>query len=58
MIIVENIGLVKDKYDFKEFIPYGNFMAKVENYEKFGKGKVILVTSTTPTKYGELLLLV
>ena len=53
MIIVENIGLVKDKYDFKEFIPYGNFMAKVENYEKFGKGKVILVTSTTPTKYGE-----
>ncbi|MCH5167934.1 MAG: formate--tetrahydrofolate ligase [Erysipelotrichales bacterium] len=50
---MENIGLIKEKYDFTEFIPYGSFMGKVETYSKFGKGKVILVTATTPTKYGE-----
>ena len=50
---MENINLVKEKYGFEEFIPYGNNMGKVENISKFGKGKVILVTATTPTKYGE-----
>lgn len=42
-----------EKYEFDDVIPYGNYMGKVSLSEKFGKGKVILVTATTPTKYGE-----
>lgn len=50
---MENISLIKEKYEFENFIPYGNYIGKVDTYPKFGKGKVILVTATTPTKYGE-----
>lgn len=50
---MENINNLNEKYGFTGFIPYGEHMAKVDASSKFGKGKVILVTATTPTKYGE-----
>lgn len=38
----------------KNFVFYGNDIAKVEtNFQSEKKGKLILVTSTSPTKYGE-----
>lgn len=53
MIIMENIRSIANKIGIEEIIPYGNYMAKVKYPDKFGKGKVILVTATNPTKYGE-----
>lgn len=50
---MEKINVIAEKYDFEELIPYGNYMGKVNQSEKFGKGKVVLVTATNPTKYGE-----
>lgn len=50
---MENINVISEKYGFNELITYGNYMGKIKANEKFGKGKVVLVTATTPTKYGE-----
>lgn len=50
---MKQITDIKDKYGFNDFVSYGNYMGKVGLEPKFGKGKVILVTATTPTKYGE-----
>lgn len=50
---MENINVISEKYGFQDLIPYGNYMGKLKASEKFGKGKVVLVTATTPTKYGE-----
>ncbi len=50
---MENINIIGEKYGIKDLVTYGEFMAKVPISEKFGKAKVILVTATTPTKYGE-----
>lgn len=50
---MENIRSIANKIGIEEIIPYGNYMAKVKYPDKFGKGKVILVTATNPTKYGE-----
>lgn len=50
---MENINVIVEKYGFDNLYSYGNYMAKVKSTEKFGKGKVILVTATNPTKYGE-----
>ena len=50
---MDNIRSIYEKYDFKDVTSYGNYMAKVGVSERFGKAKVILVTATTPTKYGE-----
>ena len=50
---MDNIRNISEKYNFDKITTYGDFIAKVPNNEKFGKGKVILVTATTPTKYGE-----
>ena len=37
----------------KDLIPYGKYMAKINIQESKKKGKLILVTSTNPTPYGE-----
>lgn len=50
---MENIRIIGEKYGFNDIVSYGDYMAKVEPTFKFGKAKVILVTATTPTKYGE-----
>lgn len=50
---MDNIRNICERYGFKNVTTYGDYMAKVEACEKFGKAKVILVTATTPTKYGE-----
>ena len=46
---------VANKINIKEdkLIPYGKYMAKVPILDKKKKGKLILVTSTNPTPYGE-----
>ena len=46
--ICSNLGLDKDEY-----ITYGNDKAKIYLKEKKMKGKLILVTATNPTPYGE-----
>lgn len=50
---MENIRIIGKNYNFDDLVTYGDYMAKVKPEEKFGKAKVILVTATTPTKYGE-----
>lgn len=48
--------LIKDvlsNYGIDSCYNYGNYMAKIDNSENFKKGKVILITATNPTKYGE-----
>jgi Formyltetrahydrofolate synthetase len=39
--------------DIEELCPYGKYIAKIENKKGTKKGKLILVTSTSPTPYGE-----
>lgn len=50
---MENIKNLGEKYGFEGLVTYGDEVAKIEQAEKFGKAKVVLVTATTPTKYGE-----
>lgn len=50
MKLIKDIGYM---YDVEDIYPYGNYMGKVTPKTKMGKGKVILVTATNPTKYGE-----
>lgn len=50
---MENIKTIGENYGFDGLVTYGNHIAKVDASSKFGKGRVILVTATTPTKYGE-----
>lgn len=47
------ISEVLKKYDIDTYDCYGKYMAKLDNAEKFGNAKVVLVTATNPTKYGE-----
>ena len=42
---MDNIRNISEKYNFDKITTYGDFIAKVPNNEKFGKGKVILVTA-------------
>lgn len=46
--ICSNLGLKED-----EFVLYGNDKAKIDLKDKKQKGKLILVTATNPTPYGE-----
>ncbi len=46
--VLEKYGVSSD-----EVIPYGKYMAKLDLKEVKPKGKLILVTSTNPTPYGE-----
>ncbi len=46
--IAKKLGIKENK-----IIPYGNYMAKIDSLDKRKKGKLILVTSTNPTPYGE-----
>lgn len=52
---MENIKLVASKLNLKEedLVCYGNYKAKIEKVNTNKKGKLILVTSTNPTPYGE-----
>lgn len=50
---MENIKCIADKYGIDDLYLYGNYMAKIEPITKFSKGKVVLVTATNPTPYGE-----
>lgn len=50
---MKEILSVMKKYDIDEIIQYGNYMGKINPITTFGKGKVILVTATNPTEYGE-----
>ena len=50
---LENIKDVASKLDINDIYQYGNYMAKFESVDKETKGKLILVTSTNPTPYGE-----
>ncbi len=43
----------KLKIKENKIIPYGKYMAKIDILDKKKKGKLILVTSTNPTPYGE-----
>lgn len=47
------ISEVVKKYGIDSYDSYGKYMAKLDNVEKFGNAKVVLVTATNPTKYGE-----
>jgi formate--tetrahydrofolate ligase len=47
------ISEVLSKYGIYDYEQYGKYMAKIPNYDNFGNGKVVLVTATNPTKYGE-----
>ncbi len=48
-----NIETIAKKYEIENYAPYGEYMAKINPITTSGKGKVILVTATNPTKYGE-----
>ncbi len=48
-----NIETIAKKYDIENFYRYGEYMAKISPITTTGKGKVILVTATNPTQYGE-----
>ena len=52
---MENIKLVASKLNLNEedLFCYGNYKAKIENINTNRNGKLILVTSTNPTPYGE-----
>lgn len=52
---MENIRLVARKLNLNEedLFCYGNYKAKIENINTNRNGKLILVTSTNPTPYGE-----
>ncbi len=50
---MKNICEVMKKYNIDEIIQYGNYMGKINPITTFGKGKVVLVTATNPTEYGE-----
>ena len=52
---MENIKLVANKLNLNEedLFCYGNYKAKIENINTNRNGKLILVTSTNPTPYGE-----
>lgn len=47
------ISEVLKKYNISEYDSYGKYMAKLECFNKMGNAKVVLVTATNPTKYGE-----
>ena len=53
MMVMKNICEVMKKYNIDEIIQYGNYMGKINPITTFGKGKVVLVTATNPTEYGE-----
>ena len=52
---MENIKLVASKLNLneKDLFCYGNYKAKIEKINTNRNGKLILVTSTNPTPYGE-----
>ena len=52
---MENIKLVANKLNLNEedLFCYGNYKAKIEKINTNRNGKLILVTSTNPTPYGE-----
>ncbi len=50
---MKRITEVMSKYNIDEIIPYGDYMGKINPITTFGKGKVVLVTATNPTEYGE-----
>lgn len=47
------ISEVLSRYGITDYYSYGKYMAKIEASDSFGSAKVVLVTSTNPTKYGE-----
>lgn len=47
------ISEVLKRYGIDSFDNYGKYMAKLDNFDKFGNAKVVLVTATNPTKFGE-----
>ena len=47
------ISEILSKYGINDYFSYGKNIAKIDNYDSFGPAKVILVTATNPTKYGE-----
>lgn len=47
------ISEVLSRYGISDYFSYGKYMAKIDNYDSFGSAKVVLVTATNPTKYGE-----
>ncbi len=47
------ISEILSKYGISDYFSYGKYMAKINNYDDFGSAKVVLVTATNPTKYGE-----
>ncbi len=56
MIIIKTLKEIIENNDLnlEDFIFYGNNIAKINNYlDKEKRGKLVLVTSTSPTKYGE-----
>lgn len=50
---MKKILSVMEKYNIDEIIQYGDYMGKINPITTFGKGKVVLVTATNPTEYGE-----
>ena len=51
----QNINDIAKKIGIEDIIPYGNYIGKIDykKYTNSKKGKLILVTSTNPTPYGE-----
>ncbi len=47
------IQTIAKKANIKNFIPYGNYMAKITPLNESKKGKLILVSAMTPTTAGE-----
>ena len=51
---MELIKDILDRNEINDYVLYGNYQAKIPFSKKFNKkSKVVLVTATTPTKFGE-----
>ncbi len=51
---MELIRDILDKNEIKDYVLYGNYQAKIPFSKKYNKdAKLVLVTATTPTKFGE-----
>ena len=50
---LEDIKDIANKLDISDIYQYGNHMAKFDAIDNDKKGKLILVTATNPTPYGE-----
>lgn len=50
---LENIESIANKLEIEDIDLYGKYKCKINSYKKQKQGKIILVTATSPTPFGE-----